>query len=186
MCLMLPTDKQLWCKTQKSLSLPVEHCKLPINGRMTQWEWRKSMWEERLREDAAESLWAGEAFHYLSSRCFCGPVEHGGWILQYNVRIKETEGCFDRIFPLLDGRFLRLKCRKLALPERTDWKERSTSDIREHRPQNHLCVPTHSTHHTLCWVYAAKWLAFILLMGRIEEALGGRENDTFWESRDYF
>lgn len=36
--LMLPSDKQMWCKRWKSPSLTVERCKPTISGRMTQWE----------------------------------------------------------------------------------------------------------------------------------------------------
>lgn len=36
--LLLPSDKQMWCKRWKPPSLTAERCKPTISGRMTQWE----------------------------------------------------------------------------------------------------------------------------------------------------
>lgn len=116
---------------------------------------------------------------------------------------------FDWILLLFDSRWCRpsgnvgrsiefpgcIKTQETVAPRQNWFQQRSASPEREQRPQTiHVSSLVRSADslnpHTLCWVLAARWVAFILKARNKGSRSSWRkryQNDMWvWNSRDYF
>lgn len=195
--LLLPSDKQMWCKRWKSPSLTVERCKPTISGRMTQWEVEEVHVGGKVKRGRCwERFGPGTLFITEAPDASAVPRNTVARCCRTDVRIKENRRLLGLNFVFVRQQMVEtvrkywwmevaLKHRKLSPQERTDRKKSQLPLWESIDFQNHPCP----------WLYWINQLSItpcsILSRGgdkKVAVALGGRHTKVMWfcKSRVYF